>query len=107
MSKTVLLHRKAFNQDVPSSILIFNMLDQLLTYEEMHWQKKWFLQNRIEDISCLIRLSTKRNSPSSITGNFLFKKSVVSLLVTAFKHITERLYASLPVTVIILIARVL
>lgn len=36
----------------------------------------------------------------------MFKKSVVSLLVPAFKHIPERLYASLPVTVITLIARV-
>lgn len=81
------------------------MLDQLLTYEELYWQKKWFLQNRTEDTSFLIRLSTRRNSPSSVTGNFMFKISVVSLLVPAFKYIPERLYAPLPVTVITLTAR--
>lgn len=36
----------------------------------------------------------------------MLKKSVISLLVPAFKYIPEGLYASLPVTVITLIARV-
>lgn len=104
--KTVLMHREVFNQDVPPSILILICwISSWLTKNSSgkKKEKKWFLQNGIADTSFVIMLSTKRNSPPSMTGNFTFRKSVVS-----FKYIPGRLYASLPATAIAitLIARV-
>ena len=66
MGKTVLLHRKVFNWDVPSSTLIFRMLNQLLNYEELYWQKKV--------------VSSEQNR-----GHFLFNQVVYQKKFT-FKH---------------------